>query len=114
MSKNEQKEIEIAAEALKIALRDVFGENVASKRFIDVTRIPLLCKSVIDTNESLKSMGKSIDAIHEKLDKKYVTKENLKGELKLVKLATRVVFSFVALIVTSVIIGLLALLFRFF
>lgn len=53
---------------LTTALRDIFGEHQASGRFIDVTRIPLLCKSVIDTNTRL---GK----IEEKLDNKFVTIE---------------------------------------
>lgn len=54
--------------ALSDALRDVFGENVQSGRFIDVTRIPLLCQSVITIHEDIKD-------IKEKLDDKYVTKD---------------------------------------
>lgn len=59
---------EATTEALSTALRDVFGEGVASGRFVDVSRIPLICKSVIDTNERLKE-------ISDKLDNKFVTKE---------------------------------------
>ena len=50
------------------ALRDAFGEHEASKRFVDVTRIPLLCKSIIDTNKRLEN-------IESMLSDKYVTKE---------------------------------------
>ena len=36
--------------ALEEALRNVFGEHEDAQRFVDVTKIPLLCKSVIDIN----------------------------------------------------------------
>ena len=59
---------ESISKALATALRDVFGENQNSGRFIDVTRIPLICKSIIDTNKRLEN-------IEMKLDGKYVTNE---------------------------------------
>lgn len=43
-------------EALSQALHDVFGENVDRQRFIDVTRIPLICKSIVDTNDHIKEI----------------------------------------------------------
>jgi hypothetical protein len=42
-----EKSVEVASDAL----RRVFGENEEAKRFIDVSRIPLICKSIIDLNE---------------------------------------------------------------
>jgi len=53
---------------LSEALRDVFGENKTSGRFIDVSRIPLICKSIEDIHEQIK-------LINDKLDDKFVTKE---------------------------------------
>jgi hypothetical protein len=35
------------------ALRIVFGEKEDAQRFIDVTRIPLLCKSVIEIHTNI-------------------------------------------------------------
>jgi len=53
---------------LVMALKEVFGAEKGS-RFVDVSRIPLLCASVINTN-------KAIEEINSKLDEKYVTKES--------------------------------------
>ncbi len=50
------------------ALREVFGENQDSHRFIDISRIPLICKSIFDIHENLKT-------INTKLDNTYLTKE---------------------------------------
>lgn len=50
------------------ALREVFGENQESHRFIDIARIPLICKSIFDIHENLKS-------INNKLDTTFLTKE---------------------------------------
>lgn len=43
-------------DALSDALRQVFGEHENSRRFIDITRIPLICKSIIDIHENLKDI----------------------------------------------------------
>lgn len=77
------------------ALEDVFGEHQASKRFIDVTRIPLLCKSIIDTNTRLEN-------IETKLDAKYVTNEAFSPVKNLV-------YGLVTLILTAVIGAILVL-----
>lgn len=42
--------------SLSDALRDVFGEKTASGRFIDVTRIPLICQSILVTQKRLDSI----------------------------------------------------------
>ena len=63
--------------ALSESLRDVFGELEDSKRLIDVTRIPLICKSIIDTNTK-------INEINNKLDTKFVTVEAFLPVQKLV------------------------------
>ena len=61
-------EEEKITKALTKALRDVFGEHTKSQRFIDVSRIPLICKSIFDTSNKLTE-------INIKLDTKFVTKE---------------------------------------
>jgi len=55
-------------DALATALRTVFGENEDAGRFVDVSRVPLLCKSVVDINIKLAGIEK-------KLDEGYVTKQ---------------------------------------
>lgn len=59
------------------ALRTVFGENVDSKRFVDITRIPLICQSIIEIHGDIKD-------IKESLDKKFVTKEEFSPIQKIV------------------------------
>jgi hypothetical protein len=49
------------------ALREVFGENTSSNRFIDITRIPLICQSINGIHENLtelKQMMKDTDTNH--------------------------------------------------
>ena len=54
--------------ALTNALRQVFGENTESQRFVDVTRIPLICKSIVDMHENIKE-------IKNKLNDDFITKD---------------------------------------
>ena len=51
---------------LSNALREVFDLHKESGRFIDISKIPLLCKSVIEIHENIKE-------IKNKLDNKFVT-----------------------------------------
>ena len=46
--------------ALSIALRDVFGENVNSGRFIDTNRIPLICQDLKGMHVSLSGIEDNI------------------------------------------------------
>lgn len=62
---------ERTTQSLAAALRQVFGENQDARRFIDVTRIPLICQSINGIHESLKEIQRSID----NFDSKYVTHE---------------------------------------
>lgn len=56
---------------LSAALREVFGENEVSGRFVDVQRIPLICKSIIDINEKLTDIVSRM----EKSDEKHVSQD---------------------------------------
>jgi hypothetical protein len=48
------------AVALAHALREVFGEGVEMQRFVDVTRIPLICKSIVNLENDVKSIKDNI------------------------------------------------------
>ena len=86
-----QKQI---AEALNI----YFNQGVSKGKFIDVSRIPLICQDVHNINEELK-------IINEKLDKKFVTKDSFWP----VKTVT---YSLVGLIMTGFIVALISLVFK--
>lgn len=51
--KTEKSQQQIVTEALSDALRDVFGEKKAEGRFVDVSRIPLICKSIIKIHSDI-------------------------------------------------------------
>ncbi len=76
--------------ALSDALRDVFGENSASGRFIDVGRIPLICQSILNINANLNKMTEWMDGS----DKKYASKEEF-------GLVQKIVFGCIALILVA-------------
>jgi hypothetical protein len=56
--------IEASAEttraALADALRDVFGENQDAGRFIDVTRIPLICAAIVNMHGDIAAIKGNI------------------------------------------------------
>lgn len=58
-AKTQEQEDKVAKD-LAVALRDVFGENEDAKRFIDVSRIPLLCKSVLDIHKNIDEIKDNI------------------------------------------------------
>jgi hypothetical protein len=94
MLDDEQKRLQV--EILVKALKEVFGEEPSeSTRFVDVSRIPLLCASVIQINKTMSELS-------QKIDDKYVTKESFEPVKTLV-------FGLVGLILTSVVLALLAL-----
>lgn len=51
---------ERSIEMISEALRRVFGENENTGRFIDVSRIPLICQSINGIHESLKTIEKNM------------------------------------------------------
>ena len=46
--------------ALTEALRQVFGENTDSGKFVDVSRIPLICKNIEEIHSSLGQLDSYI------------------------------------------------------
>ena len=85
--------------SLTKALRDVFGEHTKSQRFIDVTRIPLICKSIFDTSEQLKEIKQTLKS----LDGKYVTHEEFKPISAIVWGAVKVIGTAVLLAVLGLV-----------
>lgn len=84
------------------ALRDAFGEHQASGRFVDVTRIPLLCKSVLDTHAKiaeimsiLKEQKVALDKKDEENGKRFVNQDQFDP-------VKRVVYGLVTLVLTVV------------
>lgn len=43
-------------ESLSDALREVFGENVNAGKFVDVSRIPLICQSIVSLHENVEDI----------------------------------------------------------
>lgn len=56
------------------ALRQVFGENEEAQRFVDVKKIPLICKSILDIHNNIEE----IKEIIRDNNNVYVTKESWK------------------------------------
>jgi hypothetical protein len=48
------------AQAISEALHDVFDEKRSSGQFIDVSRIPLICQSIVSISGDLKDIKKSM------------------------------------------------------
>jgi uncharacterized protein (UPF0147 family) len=54
--------------ALSNALREVFGDNEQAGRFVDVSRIPLICANI-------NAIHKNIEKINDNLENKFVNKD---------------------------------------
>lgn len=93
----EKEDDDRVTRALANALRRVFGENEKSGRFIDTSRIPLICAHI-------ESMDANIKDIKEKLDTRYVTVEAFSPYKKAMN-------AIAALILVAVVGGLLSLIF---
>lgn len=66
--------------ALAGALREVFGEHEATKRFVDVTRIPLICQSIVSIHTDIGE----IKVMMKEADKRYVNQDQFELTRKLV------------------------------
>ncbi len=53
------------------ALREVFNENVETGKFIDVSRVPLICKSIVDMHQNIADIKTMI----EKFDDRFVNQD---------------------------------------
>lgn len=75
-------------ELISKAMQEVFATNVEEGKFIDVSRIPLICQSIVGIHDKMES-------IEDKLDKKFVTQDAF-NPIK------NIVYGAVAIILTTV------------
>ena len=54
MTKNDEK---LVKTILSNAIKEAFGTNADSGKFVDVSRIPLICKSIIDINKKMEELS---------------------------------------------------------
>lgn len=76
--------------ALAEALRRIFGENEKSGRFIDVTRIPLICQSIVDMHgsiEEMKQLLKEFDGSHVSQDQFWPIKTFVYGVIGFISIS---------------------------
>ena len=64
------------------ALRKVFGENEKSGRFVDVSRIPLICNNINVMHDSLKEMRDLMKEFNVKIDGLETDNNQNKGWVK--------------------------------
>lgn len=56
----ENRNLQILQKSLSGALKDVFGEYTESQRFLDLKRIPLICKDISSINKNLEDIKDSM------------------------------------------------------
>ena len=57
------------------SLRQVFGEHEDSRRFIDVTRIPLICQNIKGIHDNITELKDFIKDNIQGIEESYVTKD---------------------------------------
>lgn len=82
-------------DAIKKAVQEAFSAEGGDKRFIDVSRVPLICQAIVGIHDDIKD-------IKDKLDQKFVTRESFTP-------VQRVVYGLVGLILTAVMLAILGL-----
>lgn len=89
-------------EAIKAAVREALSAD-SGKKYIDVSRIPLICQSIVgihDTLTEMKADSKEIKENITRLDEKFAAKKDF-------NLVQRVVFGGILIILTGVMIALM-------
>jgi hypothetical protein len=64
----ENRNLQILQRSLAGALKEVFGEYTESQRFLDLKRIPLICKDISNINKNIEDIKAGItikDSDHE-------------------------------------------------
>ena len=82
-------------DAIEDAVSNAFSAGVESKRYIDVSRVPLICQSIINISADIKD-------INDKLEKNFITKTEFMP-------VRTVVYGFMGLVLTVVVLALLGL-----
>lgn len=92
---------ERTTKALADALREVFGENQDARRFVDITRIPLICQSITGIDKTLTELKDMM----EKNNENFVSQDAFMP-------IKYIVYGLVGMIMTGVIGALLTLVLR--
>ena len=88
-------------QALADAITKVLGENKDDQRFIDVTRIPLICLSITGIHENLKELKEMM----KEMNTNFVNRETFKP-------VQYITYGLVSMIMTGVIGSLLTIVLR--
>lgn len=83
-------------DAIKKAVQEAFSAEGGDKRFIDVSRVPLICQAIVTMGSDIGEIKKSIKENGVKLDTNFVSKT----EFTPVK---TLVYGFVGLILIAVV-----------
>ena len=92
-------------EAIQAAVERAFNAGVDNRRFIDVSRIPLICQSIVQIG---KDIGEIKDTMHENNETTNGRIENLVTQDQFAPVKA-IVYGIVALVLTTVAGALLAL-----
>lgn len=131
VSLQENRNLQILQRSLAGALKEVFGEYTESQRFVDLKRVPLLCKTtemiiknqedekrererlVVETarilQEHRRELNNNLKDIKEKIDGSYVTREMLEAK---VGLPIKLVYGACGIILVAVLSSLVYLIIR--
>ena len=92
-------------DAIREAVERAFSAGVDNRRFIDVSRIPLICQSIVqigkDVSDIKHSMQENNDAMNNRMEK-FVTQDQFSP-------VKAIVYGIVGLVLTAVAIALLAM-----
>ena len=88
---------DVMKEKIQEAVDSALSANLGGKRYIDITRVPLICQSIIGIHTEIKELKTN-------LDKKYVTRDSF-FPVKII------VYGIVGIVMTAALGRLLALIF---
>ncbi len=78
----ENRNLQILQKSLSGALKEVFGEYTESQRFLDLKRIPLICKDISNINTNIKEIKESIMSGDQDFERRLRTLEDKMTENK--------------------------------
>ncbi len=95
----ENRNLQILQRSLAGALKEVFGEYSESQRFLDLKRIPLICKDISNINTSLTDIKGSIGTKENDHETRLRTLETfmntLMGKITMVSIFSSIMVSFI-------------------
>lgn len=66
----ENKNLELLKKALQETLTKVFGEGEKAQKFIDVSRIPLICANLIAMHDNIKDIKEGVGKVNDDHEKR--------------------------------------------